>query len=58
MPAVTKAQRRLMAIAKHHPEKVYKRNRSVLKMTGKQLHDFAVTPEKGLPTQRKKKTRR
>jgi hypothetical protein len=47
-----------MAIAKHHPEKVYKRNRSVLKMTGKQLHDFAVTPEKGLPTQRKKKTRR
>jgi len=61
MPAVNKAQRRLMAIAEHHPEKVYKRNRSVLKMTGKQLHDFAVTPEKGLPQssrKRKKKTRR
>ncbi len=38
-----------MAIAEHHPEKLYKRNRGLLKMGKQQLHDFASTPEKGLP---------
>lgn len=49
MPAVSKAQRRAMAIAEHHPEKTYARNRGLLKMTKGQLHDFAATKEKNLP---------
>lgn len=46
MPATSDKQRRLMAIAEHHPEKLRKKNRGVLKMSRKQLHDFAST--KGL----------
>lgn len=38
-----------MAIAEHHPEKLYARNRGLLKMSHGQLHDFASTPERGLP---------
>ena len=38
-----------MAIAQHHPEKLYARNRGMLSMSKGQLHDFAATPEKGLP---------
>jgi hypothetical protein len=41
--------RRAAAIAEHHPEKLKARNRSLLNMTHEQLHDFAATPEKGLP---------
>ena len=41
MPSKTEKQRRLMAIAEHHPEKLYKKNRGVLKMSKKQLHEFA-----------------
>jgi hypothetical protein len=37
------------AIAEHHPEKLFKRNRGLLGMSHEQLHDFADTPEKGLP---------
>lgn len=48
-PAVSKSQRKLMALAKAHPEEVYPKNRGVLKMSKKQLHDFASTKEKGLP---------
>jgi len=39
-----------MAIAEHHPEEVSDKNKGVLAMTHEQLHDFAATPEKGLPT--------
>jgi hypothetical protein len=46
MPATTEPQRQLMAIAEHHPEEVYAKNRGVLKMSHEQLHDFAAT--KGL----------
>jgi len=53
MPAVSKAQQRLMAIAEHHPGQLYKRNRGVAQMTLKQLHDFASTPRKGLPARAK-----
>lgn len=49
MPSPSKAQRRLMAIAEHHPEQVKAKNRGVLKMSHKELHDFASTREKGLP---------
>lgn len=41
--------RRAAAIAEHHPEKLKARNASMLDMTQEQLHDFAATPEKGLP---------
>ena len=56
MPAKSKKQRRAMAIAEHHPEKLYKRNRGMLEMEKSELHDFAETREKGLP--RKKPARR
>jgi hypothetical protein len=49
MPAPSKAMRQAAAIALHHPEKLYKRNRSLREMTDEQLHDYASTPEKGLP---------
>jgi hypothetical protein len=54
MPSVSKAQQTVMAIAEHAPEKLYKRNRGLLKMTHSQLHDFAATKRKGLPTRKKK----
>ncbi len=38
-----------MAIAEHAPNKLYKRNRGVLKMSAKSLKDFASTARKGLP---------
>jgi len=55
MPATSKAQRRLMAIAEHDPSAVYARNKGVLDMTKDQLHDFAATKEKKLPQKVKKK---
>jgi hypothetical protein len=58
MPAVSKKQRQLMAIAEHSPEKISAENSGVLKMTHSQLHDFASTDEKGLPVQVKKETKR
>jgi hypothetical protein len=58
MPAKSKKQRRAMAIAKHHPSKLYKKNRRLLKMSKKQLHEYASTKEKGLPKKKKKKSKR
>jgi len=52
MPATSEAQRKAAAIAKHHPEKLYKRNRGLLKMTKKQLHHYASTKESELPAKR------
>lgn len=49
MPSVSRKERMAMAIAEHHPSELYARNRGMLNMTHKQLHDFASTPEKGLP---------
>lgn len=54
MPSKSKAQRKLMAIAEHAPEKLYKRNRGVLKMSKKQLSEYAKTKEKGLPKKKKR----
>ena len=53
MPAVSIAQRKAMAIAEHEPGKLKKRNRGLLGMSHDQLHDFASTPEKGLPEKKK-----
>lgn len=49
MPAVSKAQQVAMAIAEHHPDKLNKKNKGLLKMSHKQLHEFASTPRKSLP---------
>lgn len=49
MPAKSKAQQALMAIAKEHPEKVSPQNAGVLSMSKDQLGDFASTPTKNLP---------
>lgn len=55
MSATSVAQRKAMAIAEHHPNELYKRNRSLLGMTHGQLHDFASTSEKNLPAKVKAK---
>ena len=47
MPAKTEKQRKMMAIAEHNPGKLFKRNRSVLKMSRKELHKFASKTDKG-----------
>ena len=39
-----------MAIAEHEPSKLYGRNKGLKKMSKGDLHDFASTPRKGLPT--------
>ena len=49
MPAVSDKQRKLMALAEHNPGAVSKKNSGVLKMSHKQLHEFAST--KGLRKQ-------
>lgn len=49
MPAKSKAQRIAVAIAEHHPEDLYERNKGLADMTHQQQHDFAATSEKGLP---------
>lgn len=49
MPSLSVAQRKLMALAEHHPEQVSAKNQSVLKMSHSQLHDFSATKERGLP---------
>jgi len=49
MPAKSIAQRKLMAIAEHYPDKVYRRNESVKEMSKKQLKEFAETIERKLP---------
>ncbi len=41
--------RKASAIAEHHPEELYERNKGLLGMNKGQLHDFASTPETGLP---------
>jgi len=49
MPAVSKAQQRLMQITEHAPDKLNPENRDVANMSHKQLHEFASGSEKGKP---------
>lgn len=42
MPSISEKQREVMAIAEHEPNKLYKKNRGLLKMSHEQLHDFAI----------------
>ena len=58
MPAESKAQRIAMAIAEHHPEELSEKNKGLLSMSHKQLHDFASTSEKHLPYHVARKARR
>jgi len=44
-----------MSIAEHSPSKLNPKNRGLLKMSHSQLHDFAATPRKGLPSYAGKK---
>ena len=41
MPASSEKQRKAMAIAKHHPTKLHKKNRGMLKMSKTKLGHFA-----------------
>jgi len=54
MPAVSKKQRRAMAIAEHNPERLYSRNKGLADMSQKQLHEFAKTKEKKLPRKKRR----
>ncbi len=54
MPAKSKAQRRVAAIAKNHPEQLHARNKGMAKMSKKQLGDFARGSEKRLPMRKRK----
>jgi len=56
VPAKSKAQQTVMAIAKHNPAELYKKNRGLLRMTHSQLHDFAATKRTGLPEKKKKES--
>jgi len=49
LPSTSVAQRRLFAIASHHPEQLYDKNKGLAKLPHQTLHDFAATSEKGLP---------
>jgi len=42
-----------MAIAEHEPNKLYGKNRGLLKMSRSQLHDFASTKRSKLPMRSK-----
>ena len=48
MPAKSKAQQQVMAIALHSPSKLFKRNIGLRKMSKEDLRDFAKTKRKGL----------
>ncbi len=49
MPAKSKAQRRLFAIAEHHPGSLYPQNKGLAKLGKSELHKFAATKESKLP---------
>lgn len=55
MPAKSEKQRRLFAIAEHHPSKLYKRNRKILKVPKSVMHEFAEKAEHTKKRIKKKK---
>ena len=46
-----------MAIAEHDPDKLYAKNAGLKKMSHSQLHDFAATKRKGLPSRKVSRSR-
>jgi hypothetical protein len=57
MPAKSKAQQRLFAIAKHHPEQLYARNKAVAQAPASVKEEFASTKVKGKPQHVKRQNR-
>lgn len=55
MPGTSRNQVIAMRIAEHHPEKLYDRNKGMLRMKSGDLHDFAVTKTAGLPKKKRPK---
>ena len=53
MPATSKKQRRMMAIAEHRPEMLYERNKDAKEMSKEEMHKFASTKEASLPLKKK-----
>jgi hypothetical protein len=43
MPASSHKQQQAMAIAEHHPSKLYRKNKAMLEMSKQQLSDYAST---------------
>lgn len=54
MPAKSKAQQRLFAIAEHEPGKLHAQNKGMLKMGKSKLAEFARTKTSKLPNRVKK----
>lgn len=54
MPSTSQKQQMAMAIAEHHPGKLYSRNKGLLEMSHSQLHDFAATKRSDLPEKKGK----
>jgi hypothetical protein len=54
MPAKSKAQQRLFAIAEHEPSKLMSKNKGLAKLSKGKLSEFASTSTKGLPAKVKK----
>ena len=54
MPAVSKKQQQLFAIAEHEPDKLSAKNKGMLKMGKSKLAEFARTKRTGLPNRVKK----
>ncbi len=52
MPATSPKQRVAAAIAEHHPEQLYARNKSMLSMSKRALHEYAATKGLGKSGQR------
>lgn len=55
MPSHSRAQQQAMAIAEHHPSKLYARNKALASLPHATLHEFAAT--KGLKRRHVKKRR-
>jgi len=55
MPAKSRNQQIAAAIAEHHPNELFNRNKAMLSMNKQQLHEFASTPRKNLPKKKKPK---
>lgn len=53
MPATSKRQRRMFAIAEHNPEMLYERNKGAMGMPKEEMHKYASTKEAGLPLKKK-----
>ncbi len=55
MSSVSKAQRRFMGLCEHDPQHA---KGKCPDMTQQQFHDFASTPEKGLPQKKRSSLKR